>query len=410
MPPLVTDPEEVTAVAAAVARARLAAFDLEFLSQDRLIPSLCLVQVAWLDGHDALDEQTGTIVASQLRVVLLDPLAVDVRPVIEALAAHSCVVAHAPRQDLALLAARFGVALPHVLDSQLMAAFAGIGDQVGFASLARELLGIALDKDQQWTDWAARPLSDAQLVYADADVRHLPAIYAQLAKRLGERIEWARAESALVASEAVAATQVTPETAWRNISGLRGLPPIVLATAIELAAWRQRVAMELDRPLGQVLNDKLLIDLARQRPGSSGALRSFRGISPTVRTRADDLIKIIASADASRAPVHLAGRAPSARAQRWAEPLFSIVQLVAERTRLPPRLLATRSDTDEFARVVDEGGLDAAATLPALATWRRDVIGQVWVEWLSGKLALVGDLAAAHGIQLVRGDGVKFVK
>ncbi|MGE0870279.1 MAG: ribonuclease D [Kofleriaceae bacterium] len=407
MPPLITDPEEVSAVAAAVAGARLAAFDLEFLSQDRLIPSLCLVQVAWLDGHDALDEAAGTIVASTLRVVLLDPLAVDVRPVLEALAAHACVVAHAPRQDLGLIAARFKLALPNVLDTQLMAAFAGLGDQVGFASLARELLGISLDKDQQWTDWAARPLSDAQLTYADADVRHLPAIYARLAKRLGERIAWARAESTLIASEAVAATQVTPATAWRNISGLRGLPPIVLATAIDLAAWRQRIAIELDRPLGQVLNDKVLIDLARQRPGSAGALRSVKGVSPIVRTRADELVKLIASADGSTAPVYLAGRAPSARAQRWAEPLFSIVQLVAERTKLPPRVLATRSDTDEFARVVDERGLDAAAALPALATWRREVIGTVWVEWLSGKLALVGDLAAPHGIQLVRADGIK---
>ena len=44
---LVAEPAEVAAIAAAVARAPLVAFDLEFLAQERLVPALCLVQVAW---------------------------------------------------------------------------------------------------------------------------------------------------------------------------------------------------------------------------------------------------------------------------------------------------------------------------------------------------------------------------
>ncbi|HEX8115174.1 MAG TPA: ribonuclease D, partial [Kofleriaceae bacterium] len=207
------DAEAVAATTAALAAAPLVAFDLEFLAQDRLVPTLCLVQVAWLE-HVRLDAPAAAIVAAPPQVRLIDPLAVDVAPLVRALAAHPCAVAHAPRQDLALLAARFGVAMPAVVDTQVMAAFAGIGDQVGFAALANELLGLTLGKELQWTDWAARPLSDAQLAYADADVRHLPAIYARLADRLGDRLAWARAESALVAADAFAAAQVTPETAW----------------------------------------------------------------------------------------------------------------------------------------------------------------------------------------------------
>ena len=131
-----------------------------------------------------MDAAPAQIVAEVPEVRLVDPLAGDVAPIIRALAAHPCVIAHAPRQDLALLATRFGVEPPGLVDTQLMAAFAGHGDQIGYASLADELLGTSLAKDQQWTSWDKRPLTEAQLAYAEADVRYLPAIYALLAAEL----------------------------------------------------------------------------------------------------------------------------------------------------------------------------------------------------------------------------------
>lgn len=393
------DGDAVAAIAGALAGAPLVAFDLEFLAQDRLVPTLCLVQVAWLE-HVGLDAPVAAIVAAPPQVRLVDPLAVDVAPLVHALAAHPCAIAHAPRQDLALLAARFGVAMPAIVDTQLMAAFAGIGDQVGFAALASELLGLTLGKELQWTDWAARPLSDAQLAYADADVRHLPAIYARLADRLGERLAWARAESALVAADASAAAQVTPETAWRQVGGVRGLDAAALARVIELAAWRQRLCVELDRPLGQVLSDRQLIEIARLRAASAAAIRGIKGLSRLARERADEIAAAAAAARPGKVPALAAARPPSLRAQRWAEILLAIVQLVAEQTGVAARLLATRADAEAFARAVDEGGLAAAEELPAMTTWRRDVIGEAWRGWLTGARVLVGDVAAPRGVWL----------
>jgi ribonuclease D len=393
------DADAVAAIAAALAAAPLVAFDLEFLAQDRLVPTLCLVQVAWLE-HVRLDAPAAAIVSAPPQVRLIDPLAIDVAPLIRAFAAHPCAVAHAPRQDLALVAARFGVAMPAIVDTQVMAAFAGIGDQVGFAALANELLGLTLGKELQWTDWAARPLSDAQLAYADADVRHLPAIYARLAGRLGDRLAWARAESAVVAADAFAAAHVTPETAWRQIGGLRGLDAAALARAIELAAWRQRLCVELDRPLGQVLSDRHLVELARLRTASAAAIRSVKGLSRLARERTDEIAAAVAAARSGEAPALAAARPPSLRAQRWAEILLAIVQLVADQTGVAARLLATRADAEAFARAVDERGLAAADELPAMTTWRREVIGEAWRGWLTGTRALVGDVAAPHGVWL----------
>ncbi len=402
---LVTEDGEVAATARALATAPLVAFDVEFASAERLVPKLCLLQVAWLGEHVSLDAPARQIVAAVPEIRLLDPLAVDVAPVVHALAAHPMVVAHSPRQDLQLLAQRFGpgaATMPGLIDTQLMAAFAGIGDQVGLGSLVRELLGIELEKGSQFTNWARRPLSPAQLEYAPGDVAHLHAIYATLRDRLGERIAWARAETAEVARDALEAASVTVDTAWRDIAGLRTLDRAGLAAGIALAAWRFRTATELDRPLGQVLGEKLLIDFARHR-ADGNAVRNAKGVSPIARQRADEIADAIATADVSavaaiaRQPSH----APSVRAQRWAELLLAIAHVVADDSRIASRLLATRSDAEEFARTADEAGLAAITALPALATWRRDVIGAAWRGFLDGSLALVGDAKANHGIALV---------
>ena len=411
MTALVAKEDDVAAIATALSKAPLVAFDLEFLAQDRLVPTLCLVQVAWLPSHEHLDAAAGPIVTPEWaklvtttppEVALVDPLAVDVSPIVQVLAAHRCAIVHAGRQDLALLATRFGIAMPQIVDTQVMAAFAGVGDQVGFASLANELLGLSLGKEQQWTDWARRPLSDAQLAYADADVRHLPAIYALLAARLGPRLAWARAESAEVARDAFDATRVTADTAWRYVGGLRGLDSDALAAVAALAAWRHRIANEHDKPLGQVLNDKVLVDIARQRPDEEEAIRAIKGIAPFARKRAGEILGALASATPLDVPAPPVSRAASTRAQRWAEMLLAIVQLVSEQTGVAARLLATRADAEELARTVDERGLDAARSLPALTTWRHDVIGVAWIGWLTGTLALVGDPKASSGLALVQ--------
>jgi ribonuclease D len=402
---LVISSEEVEEVATRIVAAPLVAFDLEFVSQDRLVPTLCLVQVAWLGEHVVLDAPAPAIVAEVPEVRLVDPLATDTRPIVEALARHPLVVAHAPRQDLALLATRFGTSMPGVIDTQLMAAFCGIGDQIGLASLGNELLGLALAKDMQWTDWAKRPLSEAQLSYADADVRHLPALYAKLAHLVGPRLPWVRDESRAVLGDAIAAASVTPQTAWQQVGGTRGLDAEARAAVVALAQWRQRVAIELDRPLGQVMPDKALVELARLRPANPGGVRAIKGMSPLAKTRADEIVVALGTAVVDTdAPARRAWRAASTRAQRWAEMLLAIVQIVSEETGIAARLLGTRSDAEEFARVVDEHGVDAAARLPALATWRREVLGRVWEGWLSGRIAVVGDPAAPHGMRLLPRD------
>jgi ribonuclease D len=403
---LVTEPAEMSLVAAAMAKSPIVAFDLEFASADRLTPLLCLLQVAWVDEaqHRMFDAPPKAIVAIEPHARLLDPIRGDVAPIVAVLATHPCVIAHAPRQDLALLATRFGLAaMPGLIDTQLMAAFAGLGDQVGLATLANELLATNLGKDQQWTAWERRPLTSAQLSYAASDVRYLHALYTLLAAKLGTKLAWAREESHEILADALAAAAVTPETAWEHLGGVRTLDPMAQAGVRALAAWRQHTAIELDRPLGQVLADKNLIELARNRPRDANDVRANKGIAPVAKSRADQIVAALVGAVADPAlRIGPPPRSASPRAQRWAEMLLAIAHVIADEELIAPRLLATRGDAEHFARVADEHGLAATAGLPARATWRAELLGRAWYGWLAGTVAIVGNAESPRGVQLVR--------
>ena len=49
-------------------------------------------------------------------------------------------------------------------------------DKHGLKDLAREVLGVDLSKQQQFSDWGADELTDAQVAYAASDVLHLHAL------------------------------------------------------------------------------------------------------------------------------------------------------------------------------------------------------------------------------------------
>jgi ribonuclease D len=392
----VTEARDADAIAAALADAPTVGFDCEFLSQDRLVPQLCLLQVVF--ERDAAQQ-----------IAVLDCLAVDVGGVVAALARHPRPIAHAPRQDLQLLATRFGVELPQIFDVQTAAAFVGLGDQMGYARLVAAVLGVELVKDSQWTDWARRPLSEAQLAYATADVDHLLPLYRELLARLGPRAAWAQAESQRLAAVARRAAELRPDDAWEEVAGAGALPSKAAAVAVVLAGWRLQTARELDRPLGHVVSDKVLIDLARRPPRDADALRR-RAESSVLRERADQVMALLQAAAGRPPPTLLPQRGPlGARAESLVAGLLLIVELVAAREQIAPRLLATRADVESLARAFAAGGAAAIGDHAAMTGWRRELFGELCQGWLQGRLAIVSDPWGPPGPAGDEGPAVRLV-
>src|SRR5437763_6267854 len=235
------------------------AIDTEFHRERTYWPHLALIQLAW---HD--------------RMVIVDPLAVDVRPMAPVLEGPATCLAHAADQDLEVLGHACGATPARLFDTQLAAGFLGLSSP-SLTSLTEKLLGIRLPKGDRLTDWARRPLTESQLSYAASDVAHLQELADTIRRDLQSsgRLAWAEQECANLLARARGPQD--PDTAWWRLREGRSLRGQARAVAQAVAAWRERRAMELDIPTRFVLPDLALLSIAHKPPQDAAGLAAVRG-------------------------------------------------------------------------------------------------------------------------------------
>src|SRR3954469_4640671 len=253
--------------------------DTEFMPEGRYKPLLCLVQIVVGERVEVLDPLVDTFDPGPLAEVLADP-AIE-------------IVLHAGRQDVAILRREWQTTFTNVFDTQVAAGFAGFSAQAGYNGLLHDVLRIRLPKTASFTRWDARPLTDEQLAYARGDVEHLLALADDIQARLVDRgrLGWAREECVAIAE---ATDERDPMEVWRRLPRVSGLDPRERAVARELGAWRERTAAHEDRPVGAILRDPTVVELAKRQPTSRRDLAQIRGITPdVVRRRGDDVIAAI---------------------------------------------------------------------------------------------------------------------
>src|SRR5579859_1047680 len=178
------------------------AVDTEFMRETTYWPKLCLIQAA-----------TPSVEA------VIDPLAadIDLSPFLALMADQSIEkVFHAARQDVEIFSNLGSIPTP-LFDTQIAGMAAGFGEQIAYDALVRQMLKVDLDKSSRFTDWARRPLSEAQLVYAIADVTHLARLYPMLRGRLEDtgRLAWVTEEMTAMTDPAL--YDVEPENAWKRL-------------------------------------------------------------------------------------------------------------------------------------------------------------------------------------------------
>jgi ribonuclease D len=348
-----------TAPALADVCARLAAaprigLDTEFLRERTYHARLCLVQLA-----------------APAEAVCVDPLALgELAPLAALLADPGTVkVMHASRQDLEVLFPLAGLTRP-VFDTQLAAALAGFPAQVGYAELARRLLQRELPKSHTRTDWSRRPLSPEQIEYALDDVRYLLPIAAELEEQLARlgRLAWLAEELADLGDTRGFVT--APEEAWLRVRGLRGLDPGRERLARALGAWRERRALEHDRPRGWILEDGALREIVLRVPRTAPQLAAIAELPAGVLKHSGaELLACVAAAG-------VADPAPPAPARPQSDPernalvrkLGGISRGVAAELGVVPEVLATRRELELLADGRRDGGV--------LRGWRRAVLGE----------------------------------
>lgn len=267
-PTLVADGAALGRLVEAVRASPVVAFDTESNSFHAYRERVCLLQVSTRSGD-----------------WIVDPFALDVAPLGEALCDGRETVMHGADYDVRCLKREYGWRLPNLFDT--MAAARRLGrPALGLSALVEAQFGVRLSKAFQRSDWGRRPLTAEQVAYAGLDTHFLLPLHELLAGELAARgaIEEARREFDRIAAAEPRERVFDPE-GWRRVRAARDLDPQGRAILRLLWLLREDRARALDRPPFKVLADATMIDVARRRPRSEEELARIPGMAPSVLRR-----------------------------------------------------------------------------------------------------------------------------
>ncbi len=367
---IISTTAELAALCQRLARHPFVTVDTEFLRETTFWPQLCVLQLASDDEAAVVDALSPEI---------------DLAPFLNLMSNRDIVkVFHAARQDLEIIWKLSGVLPVPLFDTQVAAMVCGFGDQVAYGELVQAICRIPIDKSSRFTDWTRRPLSQAQITYALADVTHLRDVYQHLKGALEKsgRIAWLADEMRALTSPST--YEQHPENAWERFRA-KMRRPRDLAVLMELAAWREAEAQSRDVPRSRILKDDALIELATSAPRSLDVLGDMRAVPRGIeKSRAGADIVAAVERGLARDPKTL----PKIDRDRrnggggaTVELLKVLLRLVAEAQGVAPKLIATVDDLEAIAS-------DDAADVPALQGWRHSLFGAKALDLKRGNLAL----------------------
>jgi len=385
MKPIISN-AELKAFCDQLTNAPFIAVDTEFMRETTYWPKLCLIQVAGETAEAVIDPLAEGLDLSPLLALFADPK-------IEK-------VFHAARQDVEIFN-NLGVIPRPLFDTQIAAMAAGFGEQIAYDALVRQMLKIDLDKSSRFTDWARRPLSDNQLVYALADVTHLASLYPMLRERLEKagRLAWVKEEMAALTDPALYDTD--PENAWKRLKPKKSATKY-LAVLQSVAAWRERTAQQRDQPRGRILKDDAIDEIATQAPVDADGLNRLRAVPKGFsgsRYGPELLEAVKAALKDPEAFAPTIARNGSSGAQPASGAIVELLKVLlkarAEDSGVAAKLIATVSDLEKIAG-------DDNCDSPALHGWRREAFGEDALRLKRGELALVLDGARVRVVEVRR--------
>tara|TARA_R110002074_G_scaffold67220_2_gene158439 strand:- start:11733 stop:12890 length:1158 start_codon:yes stop_codon:yes gene_type:complete len=348
--------------------------DTEFLRERTYYSKLCLVQLAMPGTDDS-------------NAVLVDPLAdgISLEPLYELFRDTSVVkVFHAARQDLEIFFVDAKVFPKPLFDTQVAAMVCGFGEQVGYETLVRKIVREGVDKTSRFTDWSRRPLSDAQKIYALADVTHLRQVYEFLAAELekNERSRWVAEELEILTNPDTYIT--VPREAWKRVK-TRTNSAKFLAIVRALAAFREEYAQTRNIPRNRVYKDDALVELASLKPSTMEELSRARLLLRDARKGeiAEGILRGIKAGVACKPadmPQPDRSREKLQVNPALADLLRVLLKAKTESAGVAAKLIAPAADLDGIAAGLRD--------MPAMKGWRLEVFGNDALRLCEGKIAL----------------------
>ena len=365
----INSPEQLDNLCQQISSQPWIALDTEFLREKTYYPKFCLLQIAspeWVD--------------------CVDPLAIsDLTPLFEAIYNPAIVkVLHACRQDLEIFYQITGKIPGPVFDTQIAAPLLGFQENPGYAMLVSSFLNVNLNKAHTRTDWSERPLSADQIQYAADDVIYLCKIYTLMCAQLEKlgRSDWLTSDFELLYNPEL--YQLSPENAWLKIRGKNKLTGKQLSIMQALTEWRERTAQQENKPRSWLIQDELLLELAKLQPLTLAELAKIRNINERSVNRYGKVICELIDAARQRPPKPMDEKDRSAKKTQQHEAvldvLSAVVRIRAEENSLNPVILATRKDLEEL--------LFGEEDCLLLQGWRYNMAGKELQGLLQGEYTL----------------------
>lgn len=346
--------------------------DTEFIREHSFYSQLCLVQLA-------TDESCA----------IIDPLAkgLDLTPLAHLLQNEKLTkILHAGQQDIEIFFTMFAQIPKPVFDTQIAAMVLGYGDSVSYINLVKGRLGLHLNKEQRFSDWSLRPLSDAQLNYALGDVTYLRDLYPAMKVELQNRGRDIWIEPEMQALLDPDQYRSNPEDAWQRLKP-KNRKPAYLASLKAICAWREQQAQTRNMPRRRILKDETVQDIAQNRPRTLQAIGRLRSVSEgfSKSTQAKSLLEALTMALENiqdYAPLLPLKRNYPADIQATVSMLHMLLQIRCTAEQVCPRLVASNDDINQIATYGEK------ADIATLTGWRRTLFGEEALALRAGKITL----------------------
>ena len=249
-------------------------------------------------GRLAVDTESNGFYAYKEKVCLLqfstpttdyivDPIAApDLSPLAPLMADPSLEkIFHAGEFDILCLKRDHGFRFANLFDTMIASRLLG-AKELGLAAAIERHFGVKLSKKLQRADWGKRPMSHAQIQYAQGDTHYLIRLADILKEQLRAK---GRAEDAQEAFEELASVEPVgrsfdPEGFWK-ISGSRRLGAPQTCCLREIYLFREEQAQSRDRAPFRVMPEDLMVRLAEAMPETQADLAKVRGMSPYLLQR-----------------------------------------------------------------------------------------------------------------------------
>jgi ribonuclease D len=232
--------------------------DTEFVRTHTYFPKLGVIQLGFEDTVWVID-------ALSCSMEILKPLLYN-QNIIKIF--HSC------RQDLEILFALFHEVPTPFFDLQIAAGLLGYGPQPSLEHLSFEFNGVHLDKTNQFSHWCDRPLTENMLIYAYQDARIIYDLYSVMIGKLTEQGRHLWHEHIHLNIKKTVENPLNIDRIYAKLKQVF-LNKKKQQQLFELAIWREKKAMQHNKPREHFLNHKIMEKLVLNLPLSKDHFKSI---------------------------------------------------------------------------------------------------------------------------------------